>query len=1080
MGRKIFSYRLVARWAVATATCVAVAPHVPGLAQTSRGSVVGIVTDSSGAVVPVAKVELTHTATGVTRSTVTNENGIYRFEVVDLGIYSLKVSKPGFKVFLSTALGVQANRTTTLDAMLAVGDSQSVIDVNAGSAELLTRDGPLRAGNLGPQEVSRLPLAALNPISLARTLPGVSQTEGTVTFGMGEKATQFSVNGQRPRGNNYLLDGVDNNNIVFTGTAERFIIADAVEELSVQTSNFGTEFGRAGGGIFNVITKAGTNSYHGTAFWQYGSQDFNSVSNLDKLNRAPQSVFSQNVYGFTLGGPVRQNKTFFFGALQQDSFHSIRQYPIVASTADSVGRLRALFPSNPGLDLYLNALGNLRGSTNTFPLALGADPLTGIDRGVVVFGTTPVGVPLTNEGPEWIARLDHNLSEAHQLSFRYIYDSRMASPDNISANFAGFYFPGYISDRREQSQNFLFSDRYTIHSTWTNEFHFSYGRTGVDFLISPRSVPLAGTLPTISIPNINMPGMVQGIPQFYVFNNWLVQEIHSKLAGRHTFRYGLEFLRQLAKQRGAGFVGNGVISYTDAIGYSGFANFLDDFSGPSGVAIRTFGDPVFYPNMFRQAYFFQDTWKARPSLTLTVGLRYENFGQPANVFKSPAFAGFDPAQFLVPNKVNRDDNNFGPAVGLAWSPSFHSHLLYGLFGDGKTVWRAGFQVSYDAFYTQLLNFLSGDSPNVMRGQINAPNVGRGLPSWFARLPMVAAPPSILDAQQGVFDKNLRNPYTERWSLGIQRELPRKVLVDLSYIGSESHKLFTRDDLNPRLLDGVRVHPNFGIRQVLTSEGNAVYHGLQLRVDRRFADGFQVNGSYTWSRSIDSTSEGVPLNISSNPGNLTSVPISFGGLKLDRGSSDYDRAHRFTVVYLWDIPGPKHGIKNQAFGGWSITGVTMFQSGTPFTVLNGFDRNNDGLATDRPDIGNPNAPVNTRAILSSSCSSGYQDPDKGVCVSPADVHFIQAGRSLPGPRTVGRNTLFTAGINNWDANLAKTVVLAETKKLEIRWEAFNVFNHPQFVNVPERNVLSSPPGRFLNLAFTNGGIRTMQLELKLIF
>jgi outer membrane receptor protein involved in Fe transport len=190
-------------------------------------------------------------------------------------------------------------------------------------------------------------------------------------------------------------------------------------------------------------------------------------------------------------------------------------------------------------------------------------------------------------------------------------------------------------------------------------------------------------------------------PQFRFANNWLLQETQSKLMGRHTFRYGSEFLRQLAKQLGAGFAGRGVLMYTAApeLGYSAFANFLDDFSGPSGIARRNFGNPVYYPDSFRQSYFFQDTWKAKPSLTLDLGLRYENFGQPANVLQFPAFAGFDPRQFLVPNKVNPDNKNFGPAVGLDWSPAPKSHWLRRIFGEGKTVWRAGYQISYDAFFT---------------------------------------------------------------------------------------------------------------------------------------------------------------------------------------------------------------------------------------------------------------------------------------------------------------------------------------------------------------------------------------------
>ncbi len=1078
MGRRIFSYRLVARWVVATATCLAVALQVPALAQTSRGGVVGTVTDVSGAVVARAEVFLTHTYTGVVRSTITNEAGIYRFDAVDLGIYTLRVTKPGFRPFLSTGLGVEANRATTLDAKLEVGDVQTAVEVNAEAAELLAKDGPLRGGNLQGEEVSKLPLTALDPISLARTLPGVTEPAGTMVFG-----GTFSVNGQRPRGNNFLLDGTDNNDPVFTGTAQSFNIPDAVAELSVQTSNFGVEFGRAGGGIFNVITRSGTNGYHGTTFWQYRSQRFNSVSNVDKLNGAPKSVFNQNIYGFTAGGPIRRDRTFFFGAFQQDTFRSTRQYPFVFPTADTVSRLRSLFPSNPRLDFYLSAVGDLRGLTNLFDLPLGADPATGVDRRSATFGTTLVGLPLSNEGPQWMLRLDHNFSQAHQASARYAYDSRVASPDNIV--FAVLSFPGYISEISWHNQNFLITDTYTIRPTWTNEFRFSYTRKRFDLPISARSVPLAATLVKITIPDVSTPGIGVSLPQFRYSNNWLFQETQSRVAGHHTFRYGAEFLRQLSKQRGAGFIERGELLYTDATGYSAFANFLDDFSGPSASTVRHFGDPVFYPNVFRQSYFSQDAWKVRPSLTLTLGLRYENSGEPANrAFQYPAFAGFDPDKFLVPNKVSGDNTSFGPAFGFAWSPLYQSGLGRRLLGDGETVWRGGYQISYDAFFTQLLNFLSGDVPNVMRTQVVASNRGRGMPNWFSQLPSVGQAPGPLDPQTFVIDRNLRTPYTERWSFGLERELSSSILVDISYVGSASHKLFTREDVNPRQSLGSRLYPNLGIRQVLTSQGNSAYHALQLRVVRRLSRGFEIAGSYTWARTIDSTSEAVPANISSNPGNLTSVPISSGGLKIDRGLSDYHRGQRLTIAYLWDIPGPQRGFAKHVLGGWSIAGITSFQSGTPFTVLNGFDRNNDGIPTDRPDIGNPNAPLNTRAVVTPmsgamACSTGYRNPDTGGCVSPINVHFIE-GRGLPNGEAVGRNTLFTGGIKIWDMSLFKTFAITEKKHLELRWEAFNLFNTPQFVNVPERNVKGSPRGRFLNPDFTDSGIRTMRLQLKLIF
>ena len=387
--------------------------------------------------------------------------------------------------------------------------------------------------------------------------------------------------------------------------------------------------------------------------------------------------------------------------------------------------------------------------------------------------------------------------------------------------------------------------------------------------------------------------------------------------------------------------------------------------------------------------------------------------------------------------------------------------------------------------------LATSTPNAISTDVRGLGTGRGSPNWFARLPAVASAPSLLDQQSGALEKEFRNPYTERWSFGFQRQLSRKVVLDGSYVGSESHRLTTWADVNPRQLNGQYLHPDFGSRLIRTSEGNSSYHALQWRLDRRFERGFQVNASYTWSRNMDSTSEGIGnINNQTPGGDKTSVPVAQGGLRLDYGPSDYDRRHRFTVAYVWDIPGPAGGFWKHALAGWSVAGISAFQSGAPFTVANGFDRNNDTIPNDRPDISNPRAPLNSRAIVTPSsgsqfCATGYRNPDTGLCVTPADVHWIQ-GTGLPNAATVGRNTLRAGGIRNFDVTLFKSFRFGETRRLEFRWEALNVLNHPQFTQIPERSVDAPPapqagvPSRFLNRDFTDSGIRSMWGQVKLAF
>ncbi len=869
-------------------------------AQTSRGTVTGTVLDPTGAVIGGARMTLVGVDTGVRLSANSNKSGVYRFDAVDLGVYDLQVAHPGFQSYFATSIGVEANRVTTIDPRLEVGAAETRIEVTGQSSEILIKDGPLRGGNFQSREVRDLPMISLNPLSLARTLPGATEASGSQVWSSGAPGTNngggFSINGQRPRGNNYMLDGTENNEVLLSGEEQVFTIADAVEEVSVQTGNFGVEFGRAGGGVFNVVTKSGANDLHGTLLWRYQSQRFNSISNVNRLMGIPQSVFSNNIFGFTVGGPVRKNKTFFFAGFQQNNLHSTANFPMQVPTADAVSRVRSLFPSNTRLDLYLGTLGDLRGTAAPFNLALGIDPQTGIDRGSVRFGAAAFAMPATNDGPQWLARVDHYQSEAHRLSLRYTYDSRAVLPRGAGS----VSFPGFVQEDKYSHQNLLFADSYTFGPNYTNEFRFSYGRPDAsNYVTWPGSNPLASTLPSITIANISAPGVNSQNAQFHYGDNFLFQETQTKLTGRHAFRYGVEFLRQLiTQQRGANDLGS--ISYTNAVGYSAFANFLDDFSGPAPAsANRVFGAKVLHPDQFRQSYFFQDNWKLTPTLALTLGLRYENFGEFANALPYPAFSGFDPAQFLVRHEVKPDNKDFGPAFGLAWSPTARSGLLGRLFGDGKTVWRGGYQISYDAPFTQLISLGPATStPNAVSVPVITPNTGRGLPNWFEQLPTSATTPKFSDNRVAI-DPNFRNPYTERWSFGLQRQLPQSTVLDVSYVGSESHRLTTKSELNPRLANSTaRFSANFGSADIRTSEGNSSYHALQARADRRFAHGFQLAASYTWSKFIDSTSDGV-ANI--EPQSQGRVPMGRSGaaIRLEEippGRMVYCRHHHFPVRY----------------------------------------------------------------------------------------------------------------------------------------------------------------------------------------
>jgi hypothetical protein len=1057
------------------------------LAQTSRGTITGEVTDPQGAKIAGADVELTNKGTNQTRTTKSNDSGIYRFDAVELGQYDLKISAPGFKHYAARDIEVQANRIATFDAQLELGTTEIVVEVNAGTEEILQKSDAVRGGNFDSKDLSKLPLPNLNPYEIGRLLPGVVLPTGTTNFG-NFGSSGFSINGSRPRGNNYLLDGTENNDISVTGPAFSLENDDAVTEISVQTGIFSAEFGRAGGGIFNQVTKSGTNQFHGTGRELLLSNDFNATTNGQRqagLHAPP--VFTENVFGFSVGGPIKKDKTFFFGSGLWDRFRSTANFaavtpvnggPFVVPTANGLAQLRSLFPAgaNPRVDLFLKAFGGLVGVTNPTQVALGKGP-TGVDRGSIEFGG--IGIPsaqLSNDR-QFTVRVDHMLSQRHTLSARYLIDDSIQTPSNISN-------PGFIQDFTGRSQNLLGTHIWTINPTMTNEFRFSYGRINFNFPISGKSVPEASTLPKILIQGVTGFGIETNIPQFRIADNYLAQETMSKVWRSHTLRFGGEYLRQVAVQHPP-FVERGSFSFLSSGGYSGFANYIDDFSGFRATANINFGNPIYHPNLDRISGFFQDTWKVSAGLTLTLGLRYENFGQPANnAFKFPAI-NLDPATFLTPNKVARDNNNFGPIVGFAWSPRYESGVLGRLFGLDRTVLRGGYQVSYDTYFNNLLSNIAADSPNTISTTFTDTSGGtagtsRGTANFFPNaLPTTARTPTPLDSQTSLFAPNLRNPYTQRFSLEVQRELPWKIVTDVAYVGSLGRKLFVTEDVNP-LINGVRRFPLLGIRRMRTNGVNSEYNALQVRVDKGFSHGFQLISSYTFSKNIDNNSE---VFATSNSGSsLASVPAFQGGLALDRALSDFDRRHVFSAGYIWNLPGPKEGALRYVAGGWQFGGSIFFQSGAPYTLLNGSDRNGDGVnGLDRPDIGNPNAPHDTRAVIVATtvCSSGYQNPDTKGCVTPNDVYVVQ-GTGFPNAKTIGRNTEHSKAVETFNTSLFKVFTLTERFKLEYRLETINTFNHQQFTGIPGQSVAGTAAGRYQRFDLLNGGGRTARMGLKLIF
>ncbi|HEY6403979.1 MAG TPA: TonB-dependent receptor, partial [Blastocatellia bacterium] len=722
-----------------------------------------------------------------------------------------------------------------------------------------------------------------------------------------------------------------------------------------------------------------------------------------------------------------------------------------------------------------------------------------------------------------------------QLSARYLFADQDAPIGG-----ADFGLPGFTTSQANRFQNFLISETHVFSPSVTNEVRLSYNRIALAFPLDPSN-QLGLTLPNIGIDGVSDVagaeydiGIQTNLPQGRIANNYVIQDTITYLRGSHTFRGGFDLLKQRSRQfapineRGSLAYNAGGIYTAGSVAntYTGLANYIDDFSGSGGAANRDFGTPSYYPELFRQAYFFQDRWRVSDLLTLTLGLRYENFGNPVNSLRTAAFTGLfnvDPVTFQgpysQPSKAADDNNNFAPTIGVAFSPSFQSGVLGAIFGERKTVIRSGYQIGYDSFFNNIASNAATSSPNVVATRNIAPSdddsASRGFANLSGLLPTVARPLSPLDAQTLV-DPNLVNPYYQRWSLGIQRELPGSLIIDVSYVGSKGTKLYLNEDRNPLVTPNLRVTPAAftgsttctpntpdclisgrldnlqGGRTIRANSGSSIYHAGQLSVQRRITKGLGVTGSYTYSKLIDNGSEIFASTGLSNS-SLPIIPHFFGGERNERAVSLFDRTHRAIFTYVYDLPfmRDQQGALGRIVGGWQLSGITTFESGTPFTVTNGQDSNGFAGNNDRPDF-NPNGQEGVRAVPSTSSPTGYVNPDAGNApIDPSTARYIGLPSGSRRTGTLGRNTERTKGINNFDFTVQKEVRVREGLGVQFRTEFFNIFNHPQYGSQsvspfapntagPAANVFTSPAGQFLQPQFGDGGGRVIRYLLKLTF
>ena len=1021
--------------------------------QTSNGAIVGAITDASGAAVVGATITAVSSDVGAVRTGTSGADGTYRIDSVLPGTYKVTATATGFSASILDGLVVPASTITPASLVLKVGEASDKVEISADNA-LLNTDNGMISGTITPLEIRNLPIASLNPYELALTLPGVTAT----TQGGFGNGVSFTVGGGRPRANNFLIEGQDNNDAGISGQGLQPGNDEAVKEVVIIENAYTAEFGHGAGSVSNLIYKNGTNAWHGSVYERINNSSLDAVDKYDHFTGASPTKYRENLPGFSIGGPIKHDKIFFFASYQWDYYRSTANLDNLAIPSSAgFATLKAL-PQTTRLNNLIAAYGSLVGIAQpSLPLSyieLGADPTTGINRGSVEIGHIQRNLGANSDSPELDLKGDYIVNAKDTINLRYIR-TKFTAPFDVF-NFTG-QLPGFDSDQDGTSHNAGIVETHVFNPKVLNEFRASYSRIGFSFGLpgSTLANPLYNQ-PAVSISNLTGYGIPGAIPQGRFHNTYQLQDSVSWTHGKHFTKIGFD-LSDTRVRDGVPFNFYGTIGYNDvASGYTGLANFIDDFGGTNAQVAQNFGSPTARPQLVSQNYFAQDTYRPTPNLSFDLGFRYEYNGAPFNAHGTP-YPGLDysnPACFpsagvTCNDKQQADGAQWGPRVGIVYSPT--------LFGQNKTVFRSGFGTFYDVVYTNIIDNIQASAPNAASPLITSlvsASRPRGRGNWteqFANLNHSPLPTNTADP----ISDHLLSPRTFHWNLNVEQELPWATTLQVGYVGERGEHLYATTEFNPYLNDFVsaaRRIPSRGRIAVRDNSGDSNYHGLWSELDHKFNHNFLFRASYTFGRAEDDSSEIFTTNNQSTYG---SQPFPYARKDFDTGLSAYDHRHRLVLAYIW-TPSVWHTqgsmrILGNIVNRWAFSGITQFQSGTPENVEVGTDVNGDGIGNDRPEIGNPKAPLNTWAFDDSwfyGVSTGglcegsefWYTNDPCNVKTRSDVHWVVPAYGTHPIDTVGRNSLISPGFQDWDMNIQRSFKIWENLTLDFRGELFNVFNH----------------------------------------
>jgi outer membrane receptor protein involved in Fe transport len=1092
--------------------------------QATTGSITGTVTDPAGAVIPGAEVTATELATQIQTKVSTNTDGIYNLPRMKPGLYNMIIVKQGFKRQEFQQVTVNVAQDLVLDAVLQAGQVSETVTVTAAGQEMIQKEEVQISNTFESREVQDLPSngAGAGIDTLALLTPGVVPGFGNVN----SNGTTLSVNGNRARANNFTIDGGDNNDLSIGGPSFFVDNSDVVAQFQVVTNNFSAEYGRNQGAIVNIVTKAGTNQYHGDAAWYHQDANFlNAMNNFQRdegLSGPPPAIY--NLWDGVIGGPIIKDKLFFFGSFEYITLPSVSVItsgnPTIAPGA--AGALSAAFPNNPAVQILAH--------DNVFQIGRGAFPASGepTNQFVTIGGTNyPVAYPQFNISTpfvekEFSARGDYKITDKQAIWFRQLYQNENFDNALVSSN-------GWTGDEPAVSKLSTAQYTYQISNTMVNEFRFVFNRLSVLFgggctgLVGciPTPTDILNTFSLVEFPGVKdnadialqTIGPADNLPQGRIVSVYQFTDNVSKVSGRHELKFGADIHRDTNT---VPFLPNisGQFHFTSAAGLA---------ADTPTTAVLAAGTSAITYNETDKFFYFQDNWKIRDNLTLNLGVRYENTGQPINTLhdisvnreSNPATAIWLQSLPLADRTfpaIPTDNHEFAPRLGFAWTPRVgDSGLARAIFGGpDKTVISGGYSIAYDpAFYNILLN-ISTSSPLVFNSSTLFPipftNLsGTTLDAYATANHIIAVnrfnpnqfnQTTVGGAGLGIGGGNFYNPYAEQWSLRWQREFSHNQVLEARYVGTHGNGLFTTENGNPYIanlvngfsLGGPFNFPGFGtsvtdgavpsangrlfdeaLVRSRDNTGNSIYHALQMRYQARVFNQLSMGVNYTFSKALDNASE--IFAFTETP--VAADPFNF---KNERGYSGFDRPNAMSLNFIWDLPfyRSQEGFLGHLAGGWQLNGIYNLADGQRYTaneafaaatgvsyVDAAFDDDFEGIQSQRPFIINSKAPIDSVAITTED----------------AEILF---GGGLPLPKGVKLADNVFISMNSLNANGTVKVIPLSSVRYLVNGPAAAEFEGNPFGDSP-RGGLQGPLLNNCNLGlFKNIRLResvTLQLRLE---